>query len=199
MFFLSFLVDGLIKKSAKKTANLFDEFVGEKERVLDIGAGFGWIAKELQKKKGADITILDVVNLNQTDLPHFLYNGEEMPFLENNFNTALLVDVLHHCSDPLQVLREAKRVAKEKIIILEEDLPTFWLSRLSLYFVDFISNLAFCFLTNRLTKMVNLPFHFKKISEWEQILGDLNLQIVQKKKVSFFNMRGAIFVVHKTI
>lgn len=166
----------IINKRTERIVNLFEEFIEPGEKILDIGAGGGWIAKELKKRKNTDITLLDVTDFNQTDLKVLLYNGKDIPFPAESFDVSLLIFTLHHCSDPLRILKEAKRVTKEKIIILE-DIPTSWLNKIFLCFWDVIANLP------SLIKPPgeNISFNFKIISQWQKIFKDLNFKIISQK------------------
>ncbi|MEL7363882.1 MAG: class I SAM-dependent methyltransferase, partial [Bacteroidota bacterium] len=79
--------------------------------LLDLGAGEGWVGWAAASHSAAeDVHLADVVDLNQTPLPHVRYDGEQLPFDPARFDTVLLVFVLHHAHDPEAVLREARRV-----------------------------------------------------------------------------------------
>ncbi|MDO8436516.1 MAG: methyltransferase domain-containing protein, partial [bacterium] len=104
---------------AKGVAKWLAPFIPADSRVLDIGSGSGNIAKELSRLTFSDFTILDVVDWNITDLPLVLFDGENIPFDDKEFDVALLLDVLHHSEKEDAVIFEAMRVAK-KVIVLEE-------------------------------------------------------------------------------
>ena len=182
----------LIKKRTEKIVNILDSFIDKKRKILDIGAGGGWIAKEIKRRKEADITLLDVIDINQTDLKLTLYKGEKIPFSSNSFDSSLLIFTLHHCFSPLKVLKEAKRVTKGRIIIIE-DIPYSFLNRIFLYSWDVIANLL---------SLVRLPgenmyFNFKEISEWQDIFEILELKQVFQKTFFSKNIRHTLFVLQK--
>ena len=87
--------------------------------LLEIGAGPGLVARALQQTTRACLTLVDVVNYNQTDLPLQTYDGTHLPFPDASFDYGLLVFVLHHTPDPLSVLREALRVSRAGVVIVE--------------------------------------------------------------------------------
>jgi ubiquinone/menaquinone biosynthesis C-methylase UbiE len=88
---------------------------------LEIGAGNGLVAHMLQRQSGASFTLLDVVDYNRTTLELHLYDGRSLPFPDNSFDLTLLIFVLHHNPDPRPVLREALRVARDGVLLVEND------------------------------------------------------------------------------
>lgn len=194
---LRFLVDRVIKDMTVRTVDVFDKFIDQGAKVLDIGAGGGWISQELKKRKNVRTTLLDVINFNQTDFELIIYDGKSMPFPADNFDASFLICVLHHCQKPLEVLREAARVTRDKIIIIE-DVHNSGFSRFVLCFKDVILNLAFCLLTKLARETTDMPFNFKKTSEWEKIFEKMNLKVVYKKKYrSFLRTQQVLFVVKR--
>lgn len=196
-FPLRFVVDKIIDDMVVRTVDVFEKFINSGEKVLDIGSGGGWISRELKKRKDIGITLLDVTDFNQTDFKLIIYNGKEMPFTNNTFDTSFLICVLHHCQNPLEVLKEATRVTKDKVIIIE-DVHNSAFSRVLLCLKDIITNLAFSFLTKLAREITNIPFNFKKIPEWEKAFKDLNLKVIHRKKYpSFFMAQQVLFVLQK--
>lgn len=94
------------------------------ERVLDIGCG---AANHLQflNKLGLDITGIDaspyMINMARERLGNrcSLNRGvaEDLPFDDNEFDLAVLINTLEFLDDPLQALREAGRVAGRRVFI----------------------------------------------------------------------------------
>lgn len=185
----------IIKKRKEKIVNTFNEFINQDEKILDIGAGGGWISEEIQKRKNAKVTLLDIINFNQTNLKLVLYDGENIPFPNNYFDTSLLIFTLHHCLKPLKVLEEARRVTKKKIIIIE-DIPTPWINKVFLYLWDF-SGYLISFLVKPPGEKI--PFNFKKVSGWQKIFKDFQLKIIfQKEFQSYKIIRHVLFIVEKS-
>jgi len=186
-------VQKIIKKRTEKIVNTFEEFINQGEKILDIGAGGGWLGKKIQKRKNAVVTLLDVINFNQTNLKIVLYDGKNIPFPDNYFDTSLLIFALHHCNYPLKVLEEAKRVTREKIIIIE-DIPTSFINKIFLYLWDIWTNLP------SLVKPPgeNITFNFKTIPEWQKIFQNFQLKIIfQKEFQSNKLIHHRLFIVKK--
>lgn len=96
-------------------------FIPPQRNVLEIGAGNGLVADMLQRQSGASFTLLDVVDYNRTTLQLHVFDGKSLPFPDNAFDMTLLIFVLHHNPDPRPVLREALRVARQGVLLVEND------------------------------------------------------------------------------
>ena len=180
------IIRPLLLAKAKKINECCKRFL--KGKVLDVGAGRCYIAKELQTKSEVSVTCLDVKDLSQTDMNVVVYNGKKIPFKNNEFDTALIAYVLHHCEDSLKVLKEVVRVCNGNIIIFED-------TKLSPFtnIMDFLSN--------RL-RGVDTPFKFRTEKEWSVIFKKLNLKIVavthNVEREWFYPLVGhTMFVVRK--
>ncbi len=100
--------------------------------VLDVGCGEGWMCAELAAA-GHRVTGVDIVDVRRTELPSFqLWNGEVLPFADESYDVVALVFVLHHLPNRLKptLLREARRVARRRLFVLE-DTPRTPLDRLA--------------------------------------------------------------------
>ena len=168
-------------------------FLKKGERVLDIGAGGGWSGELIAKEKEVDVQLLDVEDFNRSKLPLTLYDGKNIPFADNSFDSSLLLFVLHHCKDPLAVLKEAIRVSKNRIII-HEDTYTSSFGRILAGINDFTSNSPF-FITNPMK--MNMPYNYRTIAEWERVFFEFGLKVVSKRATSHFMTKHVLFVVEK--
>jgi ubiquinone/menaquinone biosynthesis C-methylase UbiE len=62
------------------------------------------------------------VDIDHYDLPNFVQaDAHNLPFKDDEFDTAVLGDILEHVVDPVQVLREAGRVAKKVVCTIFEE------------------------------------------------------------------------------
>jgi SAM-dependent methyltransferase len=94
------------------------------QRLLDVGCG-GGLFTEWFTEQGLQVTGLDpsvpMLNLARLRLPRrvSLERGyaEDLPFPDNSFDVVALITTLEFVNDPLQALREACRVAREKIFL----------------------------------------------------------------------------------
>lgn len=165
MSFFEAAIRPLLLIKAKKINDCCSEFL--RGKVLDVGAGRCYIAEEIGKKKNIEVTCLDVKNLSQTGRKVAVYNGKKMPFRNNEFDTTLISYVLHHCEEPIKVLKEAMRVTKGNIVIFEDTKPSAFVNMM-----DFLSNKL---------RGVETPFKFRTEREWLSIFKKLNLKIAAVK------------------
>jgi len=118
--------------------------------------------------------LTDVVNYNQTGLPFHLYDGKNLNFTDRSFDHVLLLTVLHHSDDPIQVIKEALRVADKSIIVIE-----------SVYFnqVHKQLNKLFDWFYNRVMNNpdVNVPFNFLTPTAWPVLFEDLGGRVTHIK------------------
>jgi SAM-dependent methyltransferase len=87
--------------------------VGRARSLLDVGVSHGRIAREVGARVGASrVEGVDVKLGEACAVPARLYDGERLPFEADEFEAAILSDMLHHAERPAALLREALRVAR---------------------------------------------------------------------------------------
>lgn len=136
----------------------------------DIGAGEGMIGELIARELKMKVDLLDVVDLNQTNLPHITYDGRHIPFPDDSRDTITLLLTLHHCQDPERVLAEAARVAKKRIIVTESVYHT-RPGRCLLTWLDS----GFNGLRSR--RKMPCALHFKTVAQWRAVFSQLDLSI----------------------
>ncbi len=183
----------ILEKRIKNIVDQIDEFIKTEDKVLDIGSGGGWIAKEIKDRKNGEVVLLDVFDFNQTDLKIIIYDGKKIPFPDNSFDVVTVIFVLHHIENQKEVLKEIKRVAKNKIIIIEDTYNSYF-GKMILCIWDVFSNLP-SFLVKPFAE--KFPFKFLKVSEWEDIFIELNLKLIFKKETYSRGGKKALFVLKK--
>jgi ubiquinone/menaquinone biosynthesis C-methylase UbiE len=138
----------------------------KKYKILDIGSGSCEVAKSL-RDAGYDVTPLDIVN--KSFYPDFfptLYDGKHLPFADNSFDIVLLITVLHHTKQPVEILREAARVAPR--IIVMEDLYRGMFQKYMTFAMDSVTNREF----------FGHPHTNMTREQWEKVFQNLNLKII---------------------
>jgi SAM-dependent methyltransferase len=135
--------------------------------VLDVGCGDG-ILSSLIAEKRLDVRIqgLDVLVRSNALIPVALFDGRVIPYPDASFDLVMLVDVLHHTSDPMILLREATRVARQQVIIKDHNRDGF-LGRSTLRFMDWIGNAR---------HGVALPYNYWTRDRWDEAFDVLGLE-----------------------
>lgn len=134
------------------------------DSLLDIGAAEGWIGACAAERAGMRVELVDVISLNQTDLPFRVYDGQRLPFSSDAFDTVTLLLTLHHCASPETVLAEAVRVARRRLILTE----SVYHNRLGLRLLRALDG---GFNNRRSASTMAPALHFKTVSQWRQLLA----------------------------
>lgn len=203
------LVAGLYRRVGWSRARLLVRQIAPHlagKMLLDLGAGTGHTAVLLHRKYGQCVVMLDVTphrgawgqrlvgqpiaaHLSKRfGLARVRYDGRHIPFKDGAFDTVLIAFVLHHCEHQDEVLREAARVSKGRVLVLEDggDTPPTradgrW---------DALFNLEFFH-----------PHHERSRGEWRALFGECGLKIVEETSwewpLGFLRVSQTLFVLDK--
>lgn len=137
--------------------------------VLDIGCGDGTIASLLlQQDPSLRVRGLEVSARPKCSIDYKLFDGVHIPHEDASFDVCMFVDVLHHATDPVAVLREAVRVSRRFILIKDhlcENRFDWW----TLKFMDWMGNRP---------HGVAMTYDYKSRSEWRRIFDSCGLKVV---------------------
>jgi SAM-dependent methyltransferase len=110
--------------------------------ILDIGSGEGQLASIIQRYRPAT-TIVGVETFirarRERTTGLVQVDGSTLPFRDGAFDVALILNVLHHASDPRRLLEEAHRLARKRIII-KDHVANSWLQYQQLAVLDVLGN-----------------------------------------------------------
>ena len=150
------------------TELLADRVPATARSLVDIGCGDGQIAHWIaQQRPHLQITGIDVLVRPQTHIPVQAFDGTTLPLADQSVDVAMFVDVLHHTNDPLVMLREAKRVARQAIIIKDHCKDGF-LAGTTLRFMDWVGNAH---------HGVVLPYNYWNEQRWRAAFAELGLTV----------------------
>ena len=156
------------------------------ETVLELGSGTCNVA-EILLRKGFIVKLVDVKD--QSFVPGLqptLYDGITLPFASDTFDTATILDVLHHTRNPEQVLKEAKRVARRLLVM--ECVYCHRFQKVLTLIMDSILNLEF----------VYRPWNYHTDEEWRNLFTELGLCIISADSALFWGVfRGATYLLEK--
>ena len=186
----------IYQRAAQKMCLECQEFIEKGSRILDLGCGSGIAGKAFQEFFQADLIEVDIKDKRVVNIPFQIIDGINLPFPENYFDVVLINYVLHHAKNPLALLKEAKRVTKDKIIIYE-DLPERFLGKAICWFHGYTFHLFFQH--SKTEKREKLNFNFKTNKEWRDVFENLELKSIFEKRISsIFNpIEKKLFVLEK--
>ena len=149
----------------------------EGDSLLDVGCGNGRVAN-LLKNRFSRILLTDVVKYvpEAYGLPFEPYvEGSALPG-EDTFDTVVLLTVLHHSSDPRELLKLAWRKTRKKLIIIESVVgvhdakPGVKYDLLQLSDEIQIGFAAFVdWFYNRVLHNVPVPYNFTTPEQWQSV------------------------------
>jgi ubiquinone/menaquinone biosynthesis C-methylase UbiE len=140
--------------------------------LLDVGCGDGNIDVLLmQKRPDVRIEGIGVLVRQSARIPVRFFDGSQIPYPDGTFDVAMFVDVLHHTEDPLVLLKEASRVARN--IVIKDHLRAGFLSDPTLRFVDWVGNAP---------HGVVLRYNYWSKGQWERAFSQLDLSVSEIKQ-----------------
>lgn len=137
--------------------------------VLDIGCGDGTIASLIAQLR-PDISIkgVEVMVRPGCRIECFPFDGSTLPFPASSVDVCMLVDVLHHTSDVLVLLREAARVTRTNML-LKDHLSENALDHATLRFMDWVGNRP---------HGVTLTYNYQSRAQWNAHFTACGLETV---------------------
>lgn len=172
MSFVNNMLDVIQRINTNYKLSFITPFFKKEERILDFGCGDLLLAKALfRNNPKLDITGVDVVDFGKRPkgIKFNKYDGEQLPFKSNSFDTVLAYHVLHHCDDPVKSFDECFRVAKKRLIIVE---PIYRL-RVEIpimRFMDWLYNVW-------KSKSISMQYQFLSKRDWSDIFKQYRLRL----------------------
>src|SRR5262249_28168113 len=119
--------------------------------------------------KRPDISVqgIDVLVRSDTAIPVEAFDGKSIPYDEGSIDVVMFVDVLHHTTDPMILLREAARATRRAILITDHLLEGPF-AFFTLRFMDWIGNAR---------HGVALPYNYWTLAQWHRAFSELGLSI----------------------
>lgn len=161
--------------------------------ILDVGGGEGYVGKQLREIRAARVGHVDVLPMNKTALGSVVYDGQELPHPNGYVDTAVLYFVLHHAREPLMVLKEALRVARDRVVIVESVYQDTWDLRL----LTFLDKRANRLRSKGAMREQEEHLQFRKRGEWVDVFRSLNAKVLDERRRGRWLHKQAIFVLEK--
>jgi ubiquinone/menaquinone biosynthesis C-methylase UbiE len=155
---------------------LVERHIQPHDKVLDLGAGTGWVAQRVAERKGCQVHLVDVLDVNETNLPLRVYDGRSIPYEDKSFDTTMLVFVLHHALNQAEILQEVSRVTRRRIIIVE-DTPRNMFELVVNKVCDTLGSFQHGF---------SDPHNYHKIEAWTATFRELGLSLAHQEVIPPF-------------
>ena len=137
---------------------------------LDIGCGSGAVGYLLQRIKPT----LSIRGLEVQPRPSCLiecgsFDGARIPLGDDSVDVCMFVDVLHHTENIVELLKEARRVARRYVLVKDHLCENRW-DRALLSFMDRVGNPP---------RGVRMADNYKNRAEWDRIFASSGLRIAR--------------------
>lgn len=137
-------------------------------RLLDVGCGDGLIAALVGRARpDVHVAGVDVLVRGQTWIDVQAFDGHRLPFADRSFDAVMFVDVLHHTQDPMELLAEAVRVARD-VVVLKDHLCDGWGATPTLRLMDRVGNCRYD---------VSLPYNYWPRRRWQEAFATLGAEV----------------------
>jgi ubiquinone/menaquinone biosynthesis C-methylase UbiE len=116
-------LDALIERQTDLNEKCIEKIIEDIDgnEVLEVGCGRGYLANLLAGKgfkvTGVDLSI-DHIRRNNFNIVYLQGDIEELPFLNNQYDTVVCTHTLEHVQNFEKALAELRRVAKKRLIIV---------------------------------------------------------------------------------
>ena len=160
----------IVGRRAGVLAGHLAELLPREVSVLDIGAGDGLLAAlVLERRPDLVIRGIDVEVREGARIPVEAFDGRRIPLDDAGVDVAMVVDVLHHTSDPAVLLRESARVARDSVVIKDHTVrgPA---ARATLRLMDWVGNAR---------HGVALPYNYWTEGQWRSAFADAKLTVAE--------------------
>ncbi|TVP61242.1 MAG: class I SAM-dependent methyltransferase [Nodularia sp. (in: Bacteria)] len=155
-------------------------YFSESRMILDLGTSNGSLAANIKKtliKRSLTPKFIgcDTHIQPESFIPIVRYDGYNLPFDDNHFDTVMIIDVFHHAENPQRLLEEAKRVSRKNILIKDH----YWKSSkdfTSLKFADYIGNQPYG---------IHLPYSFLTEESWYDMIAQFELEVLESRKFRY--------------
>jgi SAM-dependent methyltransferase len=141
--------------------------------LLDVGCGDGTLAARLAELvSGLKVQGVEVSERPVCAVECQVFDGAHLPFPDESYDVCLLVDVLHHTTDPSVILREACRVSRE-FVLMKDHLAESALDHWTLRLMDWVGNRP---------HGVVLPYNYLPQSQWNELYRSVGVEVVRTER-----------------
>ncbi len=113
------LLNRLMTWRARRLAARVAPLLPETGEILDLGSGTGHNAACLRRLRPGGVLEVDVVDFSVVGPGPALFDGRRLPFSDARFDAVTLIYVLQYAPDPVALLKEARRVCRGNIVVVQ--------------------------------------------------------------------------------
>jgi SAM-dependent methyltransferase len=127
-----------MRRSDPRIAARIEEALGDAQAVLNVGAGTGSYEPAGREVTAVEPSPVMIAQRPPGSAPVVQASAEALPFGDDSFDAAMAIISDHHWSDREAGLRELRRVARNRVLLLNAhpaEAGRFWLTR------DYLDNL----------------------------------------------------------
>jgi SAM-dependent methyltransferase len=180
--------DRLLRIAGRRKARQIVRHI-EGRRILDLGAAEGYVADRL-RAPGRSLLLMDVGPFFRVPLPGVVYDGRRIPLGDRSVDTVLISLALHHARAPAEVVSEALRVARRRVVVTESTYR--WgLERRLLRIADRVANRGRGFERDPAGAG---PPHFRTLGEWSDLFGRSGARVLSVERLNRIGHRHVAFV-----
>ena len=88
-------------------------------KILDVGSGTGHNVQALEQLLDVEFVETDVVDMSVVGNSPVLFDGRKLPFADREFSYSLMLFVLQYCDNPVNFLKEVRRVTDKRLILIQ--------------------------------------------------------------------------------
>ena len=176
-------------KRAAFFADALTPHITPSSSMLDVGAGDGLLAATLRDRLRLNVHAVDIEARSLGNLQVEVYDGKTLPLADQSVDYSICVAVLHHCDDPVAVLREIRRVTRKRLLLVEDLFDSF---------TDRVGVIGFHHYLRFVEKMPFNPDGFASTGRWRERLFEAGLRmnrvVVLGKAVRWFPVVNTLLI-----
>jgi SAM-dependent methyltransferase len=113
------VLDAVMERRARRLLEHVGPWLPADGPLLDLGSGTGHLSARVERERGLAVVTADVSDLHVVGRPPILIEDGVLPFETDAFSATLLIFMLAYPNEPAAVLREAARVTRGPIILVQ--------------------------------------------------------------------------------
>jgi ubiquinone/menaquinone biosynthesis C-methylase UbiE len=173
--------------------------------LLDVGCGGGGAARSIADAVAArEVHGVDVVDGCTSNIDFRVYDGKRLPYDDSSFDAVLVICVLHHATDPDELVGEISRVCRlgGKVLLVEDiassKLQT-WLTRLSDWYGNRVRNFRRALGGTLRWAMTRVPmtYEYRSYPEWHATFRRHGLHVVELLSIPHQIIEHGVFVLER--